>query len=94
MEKVQVGERFTILDEEGLENELEVLATMELEGTTYVAVSFVADLETEDLDEIDLFFLKLDDEGDFVPIEDDEEFAKISNAFEQQMADDADVDEE
>ncbi|MFS8651145.1 MAG: DUF1292 domain-containing protein [Caldibacillus sp.] len=94
MEEVQVGERFTILDEEGLENELEVLATMELEGTTYVAVSFVADLETEDLDEIDLFFLKLDDEGDFVPIEDDEEFAKISNAFEQQMADDADVDEE
>lgn len=94
MEKVQVGERFTILDEEGLENELEVLATMELEGTTYVAVSFVEDLETEDLDEIDLFFLKLDDEGDFVPIEDDEEFAKISNAFEQQMADDAGVDEE
>ncbi len=94
MEEVQVGERFTILDEEGLENELEVLATMELEGTTYVAVSFVEDLETEDLDEIDLFFLKLDDEGDFVPIEDDEEFAKISNAFEQQMADDADVDEE
>lgn len=94
MEEVQVGERFTILDEEGLENELEVLATMELEGTTYVAVSFVEDLETEDLDEIDLFFLKLDDEGDFVPIEDDEEFAKISNAFEQQMADDVDVDEE
>lgn len=89
MEEVQVGERFTILDEEGLENELEVLATMELEGTTYIAVSFVEDLETEDLDEIDLFFLKLDDEGDFVPIEDDEEFAKISNAFEQQMADES-----
>ena len=88
MEEVQVGERFTILDEEGLENELGGFGYNGVEGTTYVAVSFVADLKTQDLDEIDLFFLKLDDEGDFVPIEDDEEFAKISNAFEQQMADD------
>lgn len=85
VEDIQIGERFMILDDEGLENELEVLATMELEGTTYVAVSFVEDLMTEDLDEIDLYFLKLDEEGDFVPIEDDEEFEKISNVFEEKM---------
>lgn len=89
MEEVKIGERFTILDEEGLENELEVLATLELEGITYVAVSFVDDLLTEDLDEIDLFFLKLDEEGDFIPIEDDEEFARISAAFEQMVEDES-----
>ena len=88
LDPIEIGERFTILDDEGIENELEVLASIELDGTTYVAVSFVEDLLEEDLDEIDLFFLKVDDEGDFVPIEEDDEFEKVSAAFEDLVEED------
>ncbi len=88
MDPIEIGERFTILDDEGIENELEVLASIELDGTTYVAVSFVEDLLEEDLDEIDLFFLKVDEEGDFVPIEEDDEFEKVSAAFEDLVEED------
>lgn len=88
MDPIEIGERFTILDDEGIENELEVLASIELDGTTYVAVSFVEDLLEEDLDEIDLFFLKVDEEGDFVPIEEDDEFEKVSAAFEYLVEED------
>lgn len=88
MDPMEIGERFTILDDEGIENELEVLASIELDGTTYVAVSFVEDLLEEDLDEIDLFFLKVDEEGDFVPIEEDDEFEKVSAAFEDLVEED------
>lgn len=88
MDPIEIGERFTIFDDEGIENELEVLASIELDGTTYVAVSFVEDLLEEDLDEIDLFFLKVDEEGDFVPIEEDDEFEKVSAAFEDLVEED------
>lgn len=81
MDKIQVGEIFTISDENDQEQEVEVLAMLTVDGTDYIAVSFVEDLEEENEDDIDIFFLKLDEDGDFSAIETDEEFDKVSAAF-------------
>jgi uncharacterized protein YrzB (UPF0473 family) len=85
MEKIEVGEVFTITDENEQENEVEVLAAINLEGTEYVAVGFVEDIQDESEEDIDVFFLKVDGEGDFSAIESDEEFEKVSAAFEEIM---------
>ncbi|MGM7722414.1 DUF1292 domain-containing protein [Metabacillus sp. Hm71] len=85
MDKIEIGEVFTITDENDQENEVEVLAAINVEGTDYVAVGFVEDLQEESEEDIDVFFLMVDEEGDFSPIESDEDFAKVSAAFEELM---------
>lgn len=82
MEQVEVGEIFTISDHEGQEQEIEVLGTVNIEGSDYVAVGFVCDLNNEDED-LDIFFMKIDDEGELAELDSDEEFDKVSTAFEE-----------
>lgn len=81
MSKIEVGEVFTIsgIDEE--EQEAEVLAVLTIDGTEYAAVSFVEDLQEDSDEDIDIFFLRVDEEGDFEVIESDNEFEKVSTAF-------------
>lgn len=86
MEKIEVGEVFTISDENDEEQEVEVIGTVTIEGADYVAVSFVEDLQEETDEDIDIFFLKVDNEGDFAAIESDEEFEKVSSAFDEMMS--------
>ena len=88
MEKIEVGEIFTISDENDQEQEVEVLAAINIDGTEYVAVSFVDDLQEETGEDIDIFFLKVDQDGDFTAIESDEEFDKVSSAFDEIMEED------
>lgn len=83
MEKIEVGEIFTISDENDEEQEVEVLGALTIEGTEYVAVCFVEDLHEETEEDIDIFFLKVDEEGDFAAIESDEEFDKVTAAFDE-----------
>jgi uncharacterized protein YrzB (UPF0473 family) len=83
MSKIEVGEIFTISDENDEEQEVEVLGAVNIEGTDYVAVGFVEDIKEETEDDIDIFFLKVDDDGDFSAIESDEEFDKVTAAFDE-----------
>ncbi|WP_010651339.1 DUF1292 domain-containing protein [Oceanobacillus massiliensis] len=83
MDKIEVGEVFTIADETDQDQEVEVLAKVTLEDTDYVAVSFVEDLKEDNEEDIDLFFLKIDDDGELSAIETDEEFDKVSEAFDE-----------
>ena len=85
MEKLEVGEVFTISDENDAEQEVEVIGTVTIEGTDYAAVSFVDDLQTETDEDIDIFFLKVEEDGDLAAIESDEEFEKVSSAFDEMM---------
>ena len=87
MEEIKVGEIFTIGEEEDEEQEVEVLAAINIEGTQYVAVGFVEDLKEETDEDIDVFFLRVDEEGDFEAIENDEEFDKVSSAFDEILED-------
>lgn len=85
MEKIEVGEVFAISDENDVEQEVEVIGTLTIEGNEYAAVSFVEDLQSETDDDIDIFFLKVDEDGDFAAIESDDEFEKVSAAFDEMM---------
>ncbi|CAH2713712.1 MULTISPECIES: DUF1292 domain-containing protein [Neobacillus] len=85
MTKIEVGEIFTISDENDVEQEVEVLGVMNIEGSEYVAVGFAEDIKQETEDDIDIFFLKVDEEGDFSAIESDDEFDKVSAAFDEMM---------
>ncbi|MFC0044755.1 DUF1292 domain-containing protein [Metabacillus iocasae] len=86
MEKIEVGEIFTIADENDQEHDVEVLGVLTIEGTDYVAVAFSEELLVETEDDIDIFFLKVDGEGDFSAVESDEEFEKVSAAFDEILA--------
>jgi uncharacterized protein YrzB (UPF0473 family) len=85
MSKVEVGEIFTISDENDDEQEVEVLGVMSIEGADYVAVAFAEDVKEESDEDIDIFFLKVDEDGDFSAIESDEDFDKVSSAFDKMM---------
>ncbi|MBM4761886.1 DUF1292 domain-containing protein [Bacillus sp. B15-48] len=85
MGKAEIGEVFTISDENNEDQEVEVLASITNEGIEYVAVSFVEDLKGENIEDIDVFFLKVDEDGDFSAIESDEEFEKVSLMLDEMM---------
>ncbi|RIW38316.1 DUF1292 domain-containing protein [Bacillus salacetis] len=85
MESVKVGEVFTLIGENDEEQDIEVLATLTLEGTDYAAVAFADDVSTESQEDMDIFFLKVDSEGDLTGIENDDEFAKVSTEFAKNM---------
>ncbi|MEH7583929.1 DUF1292 domain-containing protein [Priestia megaterium] len=74
---------FTILDENDQEQDIEVLGKMTIEGHDYIAVAFVEEVLIETEEEIDVFFLKIEDDGEWSSIEDDEEFEKVSAVFEE-----------
>jgi uncharacterized protein YrzB (UPF0473 family) len=85
MEEVKVGEVFTLIDEDDQEQEIEVLATLTLEGSDYAAVAFADEVREQSEEDMDIFFLKVDADGDLTGIESDDEFAKVSTAFAENM---------
>lgn len=84
MKKVEVGEVFTIGDGKQ-EEEVEVVAVMTVDGQDYAAVAFVDDLHEENEEEFEVFFLKVDEDGDFDVIASDEEFDKVAEEFDRLM---------
>ncbi|MCT2536944.1 DUF1292 domain-containing protein [Aquibacillus koreensis] len=87
MEEIEVGEVFTITDENNDEHTVEVLAKVTLEDIDYVAVSFIEDLQEDTEEDIDIFFLKIDEDGDLSAVESDQEFDKVSKAFDSILED-------
>ncbi|MBB6452530.1 uncharacterized protein YrzB (UPF0473 family) [Salirhabdus euzebyi] len=85
MNIIEAGEIFTISDKGEEEQQVEVLAKMTVEGIDYVAVSFLDDIEDDTDDDMDIFFLKVDEDGDIAPIATDQEFQKVSAAFDEVM---------
>lgn len=85
---IEVGEIFTLVDENNEEQEVEVLGMLDVKGNTYIAVSFVQEIEENEDEEIDVFFLRVDNDGELGAIESDEEFEEVSQAFEDAMGED------
>ncbi|HEU4963751.1 MAG TPA: DUF1292 domain-containing protein [Bacilli bacterium] len=89
-EKLEVGEVFALVDENEEEQDVEVLGKMELGEHTYIAVSLVQDLEeTGEEDDVDVFFLRVEADGEMAAIESDEEFEQVTKAFEEAMSEQA-----
>lgn len=82
MEKIEVGDIFIVTDENDQEQELEVLGAMDVEDSVYVAVGFVEEIAKETTGDVDIFFLKVEEDGELSEIETDEEFNQVSAAFE------------
>ncbi|MBC8570991.1 DUF1292 domain-containing protein [Zongyangia hominis] len=75
----------TLVDDEGVEHQFEVIDTLELEDDRYIALIPVYD-DAQDAveDDGELILLKAEMEGDeefLVAIEDEEEFNKVSEIF-------------
>lgn len=79
--KINVGAIFTVIDENDQEQEMEVLGLLTVEDTKYAAVSFVADIQEDSEEDIDIFFLRVEEDEELSMIETDDEFEKVSAAF-------------
>ena len=82
----------TLMDEEGTEHEFEVIDTLELEESSYLALIPVPESEDELLeDEGQLVILKnqVDENGEeyLEQIEDEEEFERVSDLFMERLED-------
>ncbi len=80
--KIEVGQIFMVLDEDDQEQEMEVLGLLTVEEVEYAAVGFVEDIQEESDEDIDVFFFRVADE-ELSFIDSDEEFEKVSAAFEE-----------
>jgi hypothetical protein len=85
MSKIEVGEVFTLSDENDQDQDVEVLGSIDLDGTHYIAVGLVEEISKETDEDFDVFFLKVEDNGELSVIEDDQEFEKVSNAFDESL---------
>ncbi|MFD0050029.1 DUF1292 domain-containing protein [Actinomycetes bacterium NPDC127524] len=90
MEQIETGKVLQVEDENGGKQDVEVLGTINITGTEYAAVSLVEDIQEVSNEDIDVFFLKVGRDGNLTSIESDEEFEKVSAAFDEVMADQED----
>ncbi len=88
MEKENV---FTLTDEEGNESEFELMGELELDDNTYLAL---IPLEGDE-DEYVILKVEVDENGDelLVTIDDDDEFDRVADAFEDTFMGEIDLDE-
>ncbi len=80
----------TLTDEEGVEKNFAVIGDMELDGNNYLALV----PEDEEGDEFVILKLAIDEEGHemLVTIDDDDEFDKVADAFEDELMEECDHD--
>ena len=83
MEKIEVGQIISLSYEEGDEQDYEVLGSIKIEEYEYIAVGLLEDVEKESEEEMDIYFLRIEEDGEFYDIETEEEFEKVSAAFEE-----------
>ena len=85
MEEVEV---YTLTDEEGNESQFELIGEAEIDGITYYALTELDEEGNQVSDEY--VVLRVEKEGDedvLVSIEDDEEFDKVADFFDDQFSD-------
>ena len=88
MEKENI---FTLTDEEGNESEFEFFGELELDDNTYLALIPLGGEE----DEYVILKVEVDENGDdlLVTIDDDDEFDRVADAFEDTFMGEVDLDE-
>jgi uncharacterized protein YrzB (UPF0473 family) len=90
-------EIYTLTEEDGKESDFELIGRVDVEGQSYVALAPL-DLDIDDEDEeggfVILKVVEEDGEEVFVTIDDDEEFDRIADIFEDELMQDMDYDGE
>ena len=95
-EKEFQSEYYTLTDEEGNELQFEVIGSAELNGTVYYAMIPVDDQpEEEDVYEYVILKTEIDEDGEemLVTIDDDAEFDKIADIFDDMFSEEIDLDQ-
>jgi len=86
-------EIYTLTDDEGNESQFELLASREIDGVTYFAL-----IPIEDNDNGEYVILKseIDEDGEemLVTIDDDDEFDRIADIFDDELFSEVDYDEQ
>ena len=89
-------EFFTLTDEDGNEIEFELIGTVDVEGVTYHAM-IPADQQGEEQGFYEYVILKteIDEDGEemLVTIDDDAEFDKIADIFDDMFSEEIDLDQ-
>ena len=102
-EETYDAEVYTLTDEDGQEGEFELIGSLDIDGQSYVALMPIDDDDEDDdnknEDDEDFGFVILkvmeeDGEEVFISIDDDEEFERVADAFENELVADIDYDEE
>ena len=80
---------YTLTDEDGNENDFELIGTVEVEGVTYYALIPYTEGEDADVEEYIVLRGEKDENGEdvLVSIEDDEEFDRVADIFDDEFAD-------
>jgi uncharacterized protein YrzB (UPF0473 family) len=88
-------EIYTLTEEDGKESDFELIGRVDVEGQSYVALAPL-DLDIDDEDEEGGFVILkvVEEDGDevFVTIDDDDEFDRIADIFEDELMQDMDYD--
>ncbi|MCL2158213.1 MAG: DUF1292 domain-containing protein [Oscillospiraceae bacterium] len=89
---------YTLTDEEGNDEDYELLGRLDEDGQTYVALAPMDEAEGGDGEEEDTFIILkvVEENGEeiFEAIEDDDEFDRIADIFEDELMQDLDYDSE
>ncbi len=83
-------DRVTLTDEEGVEREFDIIGSLEMDGNEYFALVAV------DGDEDEYIILKVVEENGeevLITIDDDDEFDRVADAFDNEMMEEIDLDE-
>lgn len=84
-------EVFTLTDEEGNEKQFELLGSQELDGNTYLALVPIEDNEN---DEYVILKVEVAEDGEemLVTIDDDDEFNRVADFFDDELFGEIDYD--
>ncbi len=84
------GEFFTLTDEDGNESQFELIGSCELDGKTYMALVPVGEEE-----EYVILRSEIDENGEesLVTIDDDDEFDRVADIFDDELFAEVDYDE-
>ncbi|MGE5380395.1 MAG: DUF1292 domain-containing protein [Methylocystaceae bacterium] len=85
-----------LVDDEGNEHLFELVAELEMEGNLYkVLIPYEEDAEEDDETEVEVIILKsqTDENGEefLIDIEDDEEWEKVADAWQELMEEEEDI---
>ena len=86
-------EIYTLTDEDGHENQFELLGSREIDGCTYLALVPVSDNDDE---EYVILKVEEDEDGEetLVTINDDDEFERVADIFDDELFGEVDYDED
>jgi uncharacterized protein YrzB (UPF0473 family) len=83
-------DRVTLTDDEGVERDFDIIGTLELDGNQYFALVAVDGNEDE---YIILKTVEENGEEFLITIDDDDEFDKVADAFDNEMMEEYDLDQ-